>query len=39
MIVTTNVFPKLQTVKNFVRPLSKKCRFGARFDIEHVKVS
>ena len=32
------VFPKLQTVKNFVRPLCKK-RFGARFDSQHVKLS
>ena len=39
MIVITNVFPKLQTVKNFVRPLCKKRHFETRFDSQHVKVS
>ena len=39
MIVIANVFPKLQTVKNFVRPLFKKRRFGTRFDTQHDKVS
>ena len=34
-----NVFPKLQIVKNFVRPLPKKSRFRARFDSQHVKAS
>ena len=39
MMVIDNVSPKLQTVKNFVRPLFKKRRFGTRFDGQHVKVS
>ena len=39
MIVTVNVFAKLQTVKILVSPLSKKRRFRTRFDSEHVKVS
>ena len=39
MMVIANVFPKLQTVKNFVRPFCKKRRFGTRFDNQHVKVS
>ena len=39
MIVIANVFPKLQTVKILVRPLSKKRRFRTRFDSEHVKAS
>ena len=30
---------KLQTVKNFVTPLCKKCRFGTHLDSRHVKVS
>ena len=38
-MVIANVFPKLQTVKNFVRPFCKKRRFGTRFDNQHVKVS
>ena len=33
------VFPKLNIVKNFVRPLCKKHRFGTRFDTQHDKVS
>ena len=33
------VFPKLQTVKNLVRPLSKKRPFRTCFDSEHVKAS
>ena len=37
MIVIANVFPKLQTVKILVRPLSKKRRFRTRFDSQHVK--
>ena len=37
-MVIANVFPKLQTVKNFVRPFCKKCRLGTRFDSQHVKV-
>ena len=39
MIVIANVFLKLQTVKTFVRPLSKKRRFRTRFDGQHVKAS
>ena len=39
MIVIANVFPKLQTVKILVRPLSKKRRFRTRFDSQHVKTS
>ena len=39
MMVTANVFPKLETVKILVRPLSKKLRFRTRFDSEHVKAS
>ena len=39
MMVIANVFPKLQTVKNFVRRLCKKRRFGTRFDSQHLKGS
>ena len=39
IMVIANVFLKLQTVKNFVRPLCKKRRFGTRFDTQHDKVS
>ena len=39
MIVTANVFPKLETVQILVRPLSKKRRFRKRFDSQHVKGS
>ena len=39
MIVIANVFPKLQTVKNLVRLLSKKRSFRTRFDCQHVKGS
>ena len=39
MIVVDNVFPKLQTVKIFLRPLSKKRCYRSRFDSQHVKVS
>ena len=38
-IVIANVFPKLQTVKDLVRPLSKKRRLKTSFDSEHVKGS
>ena len=38
MMVIANVFPKLQTVKNFVTPLSKKRRFATPLDSRHVKV-
>ena len=36
LIVIAHVFPKLQTVKILVRPLSKKHRFRKRFDSQHV---
>ena len=39
MILIANVFPKLETVKILLRPLSKKRRFRTRFDSEHVKAS
>ena len=39
MFAIAIVFPKLQTVKNFVRPLCKKCHLGTRLDSQHVKVS
>ena len=39
MIVIANVFPKLQTVKNLIRPISKKRRFRTRFDSQHFKAS
>ena len=39
MMVIANVFPTLNIVKNFVRPLCKKHRFGTRFDTQHDKVS
>ena len=38
-IVIANVFPKLQTVKIFVRLLCKKRFFRTRLDSQHVKVS
>ena len=38
MIVIANVFPKLQTVKVFPRPLWKKRCFRRRFDSPHVKA-
>ena len=38
MMVITNVFPKLQTVKNFVTPLCEKRRFVTRFDSQHLRV-
>ena len=37
MIVVDNVLPKLQTVKDLVRPLSKKRRFRTLFDSQHVQ--
>ena len=39
IIIIANVFPKLETVKNLVRPLSKNRRFKTRFDSQHVKAS
>ena len=38
MMVVANVFLKLQTVKNFVTRLFKKCRFGARLNSRDMKV-
>ena len=38
MIVIANIFGKLQTVKDFVRPFCKKRRFGTRSYSENVKV-
>ena len=38
MMVIGNVFPKLQTVKNFVRPFCKKRRFGTWPSSQDVKV-
>ena len=37
MIVIANAFPKLQTVKDLLRPLSKKWRFRTPFDRQHNK--
>ena len=39
MMVIANAFPKLKTVKIFVRPLSKKCPFRTLSESQHVKVS
>ena len=39
MIVIINVFPKLDTVNNFLRTLSKRLRFRTRFDSQYVKAS
>ena len=39
MIAIANVFPKLQTVKILVRPLSKKRPFRTRFERQYVKAS
>ena len=39
MMVIANVFRKLQSVKNFIKPLCKQHRFGTRFDRQHVKMS
>ena len=36
-VVITNVLSILQTVKDLVRPLSKKRRFRTPFDSENVK--
>ena len=38
-IVIANIFPKLKTVKVFLRPLSKTCRFRTCFDSQHVRAS
>ena len=39
MIAIANVISKLQTVKTFVRALSKNRCFRERFDSQHVKLS
>ena len=39
MMVTANVLPILQTVKDLVRPLSKKRRFRASLEGQHVEGS
>ena len=39
MIVIATLFRKLHTVKELVRPLSKKHRLRRPFDNEHVKAS
>ena len=39
MILIANAFPKLQTVKILLSPLSKKRCFRTRFDSQHVKAS
>ena len=39
IIVIANVFPKSQTLKDLVRPLSKKWRVRIPFDSRHVKES
>ena len=36
-IIIANVFPKLQTVKEVVRPVSEKRCFRTSFDTQHVK--
>ena len=38
-ILIANVFLKLQTVKDLVRPLSLKCSFRPSFDSQHSKGS
>ena len=37
--VINNVFPKLQSVKDLLRPLSKRGRFRTSFDRQHIKGS
>ena len=37
--VIDNVFPKLQSVKDLLRPLSKRGRFRTSFDRQHIKGS
>ena len=39
VIAIANVFPKSQTLKNFVRSPSKKCCFRTGFESQHVKAS
>ena len=38
MTVPTNISPILQTVKDLVRPVTKKRRFRTYFDSQHVKL-
>ena len=38
-IVIANGFPKLQIVKDLIRPLSKKRRLRTSLDSQHVKAS
>ena len=38
-MVIAIVFPKLQIVKDFVRPPCKKRDFGTRFNSQYVKMS
>ena len=38
MIVTAKLFPKLQNVKNLLRPLSRKRRLGKRFESQYVNA-
>ena len=38
-MVIANVFPTLQTLKNLVRPLTKKRLFRTSFDSQYFKVS
>ena len=38
-VVIANVLPKLENVKDLVRPHSKKRRFRSSFDSQHVKAS
>ena len=39
MTLIAYVFPKLQTAKELIRPISKKPRSSTSFDSQHVKVS
>ena len=39
MMVIANVLPKLTTIKNLFRTISKRSRFRACFDSQHVRVS
>ena len=39
LIVIADVFPKLQTVKDLLRPLIEKRHFRISFDSQHIKGS
>ena len=39
MIAIATSFPQLQTVKDFVRAISKKHHFRTPFDSQHIKGS